>query len=90
MRGSDIERRIRKELTPAAYAQLVKDLNAARRAFTRMEEVAPELLRELVRAVNRRHGTLRSAHEAVDELILELRARKHDYVRVRAIRLVKK
>ncbi len=55
-----------------------------------MEEVAPELLRELVRAVNRRHGTLRSAHEAVDELILELRARKHDYVRVRAIRLVKK
>ncbi|HVL65782.1 MAG TPA: hypothetical protein VM364_00840 [Vicinamibacterales bacterium] len=72
MSKTKLEVTIRSSLSGPEYAQLVKDLRAAQRAFDRLEIVAPELLRSLVRAANRRRGAVAAAHEAFDDLIQEL------------------
>jgi hypothetical protein len=82
-RNTELELRIQRQLTPAKYGQLVKDLQGTLRAFDLLEKVAPSLLRELVREQSRRAhgGSLGAAHAALEDLIAEVREHKREIVR---------
>lgn len=84
-RTSELELRIRRQLTPAKYGQLVKDLQVTVRAFSTLEKVAPSLLRTLVREQSRRAhgGSLGAAHAALEDLIAEVREHKREIVKPR-------
>ena len=83
MRKAEIELSIRRQLTPAKYTQLVKDLRGTLRAFDLLHDVAPSLLQDLIRTQSRRAhgGALQATHAALDDLISELREHRTEIVR---------
>jgi hypothetical protein len=82
MADVNVEILIRRQLSPARYGQLVKDLRGAQRAFDLLGDVAPALLQELVRSQSRRAhgGSLAAAHAALEDLIGELRVHRTEIV----------
>lgn len=94
MRKAEIELSIRRQLTPAKYTQLVKDLRGTVRAFDLLNDVAPSLLKDLVREQSRRAhgGALQATHAALEDLICELREHRTEIVRPvghRAFRVIR-
>lgn len=83
MRKAEIELSIKRQLSPAKYGQLVKDLRGTVRAFDLLNDVAPSLLRDLIREQSRKvhGGALQATHAALEDLISELREHRTEIVR---------